>query len=146
MDYDYNRKAFRSVRATIDAELLVSAYNTCILLELSLKQHLNLCSTSGNGGHNLPYLLQRIGSQHGKYLAVCNVLQKQLGDSLHALFSQGRDGKARSVPSDSYPHIRYLRHESDWPSQRSSDADLRRLNGVLQRITSWLITTVKVDL
>ena len=78
MDYDYNRKAFRSVSKAVGIEPLAAAYSSCVLLELSLKQHLALISSTGNGGHNLPYLLQRVGLQHKRYLSLCNALQQQL--------------------------------------------------------------------
>jgi hypothetical protein len=138
MDYDYNRKAFRSVIKAAGVDPLAGTYCLCVLLELSIKQHLALCSSASNSGHDLPYLLQRVGLRHRTYHAVLNSLQLQLANSLKALSSQGRDGQARFVPSNSYPHIRYLRHASDWGTPSSSDSDIASLKGILQRIISLL--------
>jgi|SRR5579863_6265625 len=145
MNYDFNRRAFKSVIRAANVEPLATVYCSCVLLELSLKQHLALVSSAANGGHDLPNLLQRIGHGNRRYLAVCNALQQQLADSLRSLFSQGRDGTARSVPSNSYPHIRYLRHTSDWTASCSSDAEIQALNGFLQRVISLLVKNIGVN-
>jgi hypothetical protein len=145
MDYDYNRSAFRSVIKAAGIHPLAVAYCSCVLLELSIKQHLALCSSADNGGHNLPALLQRIGLRHARYLAVCNALQRQLADSLRILCSQGRKGTPRTVPSGSFPHIRYLRHQSDWELPRSPDGDVAALNAILQRIISFLTSSIGVN-
>jgi len=138
MHYDYNRAAFRSVCQATGVNSLAVAYCSCVLLELSLKQHLNLISSALNSGHDLPQLVHRLGIQHTRYQSTCNALQRQLGDALRALFSQGRGGIARSIPSNSYPHLRYLRHSSDWPSSCSSDVQIAALNSLLQRIQSLM--------
>jgi len=146
MDYDYNRKAFRSVIKATGIDPLATAYCSCVLLELSMKQYLALCSSPDNGGHNLSSLLQRIGLRHARYKAVCNALQIQLADSLRILFSQGRNGTSRTVPSDSYPHIRYLRHQSDWELPHSPEVDVAALNAILQRVISFLTSSIGVNI
>jgi len=144
MDYDYNRRAFRSVCSANGIEPLAAAYCGCILLELSLKQYLALCTSGGNGGHNLPDLLLRVGLRNPSHTATLNSLQRQLAGSLRILFSQGKDGLPTPVPTSSYPFIRYLRHDSDWGTSNSSDVDITLLTNVLQRITSFLTASLGV--
>jgi len=138
MDYDYNRAAFRSVCEAAGVHSLAVVYCSCVLIELSLKQHLGLTSTPLNSGHDLPQLIHRLGMRNGKYQSVCNALQRQLSDAIRVLVSQGKSGAARNVPSNSYPHLRYLRHSSDWPSGCSSEHQLAALKALLQRIISFL--------
>ena len=145
MNYDYNRKAFRSVCAASGIEPLATSYCACILLELSLKQHLNLVSTVSNSGHDLSALILRLGQAHRKHAATCNSLQSQLGYALRNLYSQGRNGVARTVPPNSYPHIRYLRHSSDWLSDCSSDVEVVALKSLLQRIITYFSYTIGVN-
>lgn len=145
MNYDYNRKAFRSVCKATGIEPLAATYCSCVLLELSLKQHLNLTASASNGGHDLPALVHRVGQIHSRHAVVCNALQRQLGDSLGKLYSQSRMGVPRSVPMNSYPYIRYLRHDSDWPSDCTSEGDLVALHALLQRVISVLAYTIGVS-
>lgn len=146
MDYDYNRLAFRSVVNAPTVEPLAATYCACVLLELGLKQHLKLCSTSLNGGHDLPQLLQRVSNRTPRVSPVVNSLQAQLAFSIAKLISQGKSGQARTVPANSYPHIRYLRHSQDWPAQHSSEADLKSLQQILKRISHYLTTSAGVSL
>ena len=146
MDYDFNRRAFRSVFDTPGIDPLATIYCACILLELSLKQHLNLCSTAGNGGHDLPQLLQRTAISNPRIRGLIASLSPQLSSSLSKLFSQSKKGTARNIPANSYPHIRYLRHSSDWPSQSSSDQDLCQVLALLKRIMHLLKYTAGVSL
>jgi hypothetical protein len=144
MDYDYNRAAFRTVCQSSGIHPLALKYCSCVLLELSLKQHLNLTSTSGNGGHNLPELVALLGNQHPRYRMSCNALQQQLANSLRRLQSQGKRGQAGSIPSRSYPNMRYLRHSSDWAVDCSTDQDLISLLSLVQRLNSFLLKTMRV--
>ncbi len=146
MHYDYNRTAFRSVSVATGVAPLAMAYCSCVLLELSLKQHLGLVATRGNGGHDLPTLIQRLGLAHSHHRATCSSLQAQLSRVLVSLHSQGRDGTARAVPSSSYPYMRYLRHSSDWGNSANSDAEIATLLSVVKRITFFLKNSVGVGI
>ncbi len=146
MNYDYNRAAFRSVCTASGIHPLASAYCTCVLIELGLKEHLGLILASSNGGHDLPWLISRIGLISPKNKSTCSALQSQLQTALVKLFSQHKDGTAKSIPGRSYPHLRYLRHASDWPSQSSPDSDINDLNSLLKRIFSFLRTKIGVKL
>jgi hypothetical protein len=146
VSYDYNRAAFRSVCNAQGIHGLAMAYCSCILIELGLKQHLLLTSSTMNGGHDLPQLIQRLGHSNSRYIPACNALQRQLSDLLRSLYSQGSGGLPRAIPSNSYPHLRYLRHSSNWPTLCNSDTDITALNGLLQRIASLLRKNMGVQL
>jgi hypothetical protein len=115
-----------------------------VLLELTIKQRLNLITTGANGGHDLPGLIHRLSRLDPKATTVLTSKQRQLSDSLRALHSQGKDGTAQNVPSNSYPHMRYLRHSSDWQTDASSDDDIIKLLAVVQSIEYFLKVTLKV--
>ncbi len=146
MDYAYNRRAFRSVRNASNIEPLALVYCELVLTELGIKESLRFCQTPHNGGHNLPQLIQRVALRNPRAGVALNSLQVQLASALTALFSQSKLGTARNVPATSYPHIRYLRHSSDWPSQCSSDADLTALSSLMKRIMHLLTTGAGVSL
>ena len=142
MEYDYNRRAFQSVLNATNVDPLAAAYCLCVLLELSLKQHLNLCTSPSNAGHDLPQLLQRVGLKQPLHRTTCNALGPQLSALLARLHCQSKDGTARLVPQNSYPYLRYLRHSSDWETQSSEDADLKSLLAHLKRVSFFLKVSV----
>lgn len=146
MDYAYNRKAFRSVYVAPGVEPLAIAYCELVLTELALKENLSFCQTAQNGGHDLPQLIHRVAIRNPSVGISLNALRVQLASALSALFSQSKNGTARNVPSNSYPHIRYLRHISDWPTHSSSDADLLRVSTLMKRIMYLLKTRAGVSL
>ncbi len=134
MDFDYNRAAFRSVCQASGVQPLALAYCYCVLLELGLKQHLSLISSTVNVGHDLPQLVHRFGNQNRRHLTVCNSFQRQLADALTKLLSQHKNGTAGAVPSRSYPYMRYLRHANDWIAPCSPEQDITDLVLVLQKL------------
>jgi len=144
MTFEYNRKAFRSACNANGIELLATAYCSCVLLELSLKQHLGMISVGNSVGHNLPFLVHRLGLNM-KYQRDCNALQAQLAALLANLYSQGTDGNPRRIPSNSYAHLRYLRHSSDWATHASSDGDISMLYGLLRRIIHLIKGSIGVS-
>lgn len=146
MNYAYNRTAFRSVCDTPGVHPLATAYCHCVLMELSLKQYLAVSASPVNEGHDLPTLIQRVGLKNRRYLGFCNALQRQLADALRGLHSQGKDGGACIIPSRSYPHLRYLRHESNWPSPCNSDTDIDALNNLLKRITHLFRNEIRLNI
>ena len=146
MDYDYNRDMFRHIHRSTSLPLLVRTYGTCVLLELSLKQHLGLVSTAHNAGHDLPQLIRKLGQAHPKSAAGCNALQKQLADSLKKLYCQGRGGTPQKVPPHSYPYMRYLRHANDWPTNSTIESDIVKLDAILQGILTFANINVGVSI
>jgi hypothetical protein len=138
MNYDFNRKAFRSLRSVPGLEPLAVIYGGCVLLELSLKQHLGLVQGVCNAGHDLPQLLHRTSLLQPKLSIPCLTLKTQLENQLNALFTQGRDGNPRPIPAQSYPYLRYLRHDSDWSKDASNDSQIVALRGLIDRIINLL--------
>jgi hypothetical protein len=146
MEYDFNRKAFRSLRKVQNIDTLAAAYNDCVLLELSLKQRLGLVSGGSNSGHDLPQLLHRTGIHVGSYQPVINALKTQFENQLSGMKAQGRNGRPRGIPANSYPYLRYVRHTSDWPSDTVSDDQLSDFHKLVNRIINFLEHTLKVTL
>lgn len=146
MDYEYNRKAFRAFRNAQSTEILPHVYLSCILLELALKQYLGLVKHTGNGGHNLPRLLQQLSIRHPRQKIVCDALMISLGNCLSSLYCQGKSGQPQRVPASSYPHLRYIRHTSDWQTEASTDDEIRNLKGIVDRIVNHLSKSVNISL
>ena len=144
MEYDFNRKAFRSLRTAYGVDPLAVLYGSCVLIELGLKQNLGLLSTSSNTGHNIPALLHRVSVSYTMHRSVCNVLKTKFETELNAIFCHGRGGNPQMVPSSSYPYLRYIRHSTDWLNDSSTDADIQNLNALVDRIINFLTHTVGV--
>jgi len=143
MPFDYNRNVFRAVRGVPGVAPLAAAYCSCILLELSLKQYLGLIGTPQGGGHNLPHLLNRIGARHPQHKPICNVLRTQLENIASGIFCQGNDGNPKRVVASAYPNIRYVRHDSDWTQDCTSDDKIANLKAHLDRIINFLTKSIK---
>jgi hypothetical protein len=151
MGYTFNRAAFRRVLPiTPSTATLLDVYAALVLIELALKEHLNLLSTNQNRGHDVPSLLLRVANNlpaafaHHKH--VCNQLSVSLGDAIAALWCQGTNGAACKAPRSSYPYIRYLRHDSDWPPDHSTSANLVSLATQVARTSSFLKGSIGVSL
>lgn len=124
---------------------LVRVYSACILIELSLKEHLGLVTTSGNGGHNLPALIHQLGLTVPAHAAACNALKTQLTTALGQFYSQGINGQPQPVPASSYPYLRYVRHSADWSTSCCLDADIINLGTLVDRIIHFLQHDVGVS-
>lgn len=127
---EYNKKAFRSHSST--NELLI-AYCTLVECELILKGLL-AGHTSKRDGHNIPKMLHRIGTHRLINRGLANVIKSKLERSLSSLWCQSKDGNAVHVPSDNYPYIRYIRHDSDWTSDATTDAQIKVLREAAQHL------------
>jgi len=134
--YAYNRSGFNSSAA----HQLKSTYCSLVAIELALKESLGKINTTGNRGHDVPGLLQEYAAMKpdaGTILA----LSTQLGTALAALWSQGIRGTEQKVPSNSYPYLRYLRHDSGgWGGSHSTDAELSNLANVVSTAQTLLRT------
>lgn len=146
MHYDYNKKAFRTLLQAADIDPLIAAYGGCVLIELALKQALDLTSSMGNGGHNLGMLIDQMAQRQPKQKINYDALKAQLNNSLKLLFCQGRKGIAQETPTGSYPHIRYLRHTSDWNSDCNTDDEIKSFYALIQRIINHLSTKGKISI
>ena len=95
--------------------MLLRLYCSLVTIEIALKDHFQ----PWRAGHRLIDWLNDIGEKS---------LGLQLEGKLSALTCTGRDGSETIVGANSYPDIRYLRHESDFTG-KSTDF---QINEVLQ--------------
>lgn len=148
MSYSYNRKSFESSSSSALAiPILLESYCLCVRIELALKEHLRLMNSSRNGGHDIPNLLQQLSiSLLGPDRAKCNALMIQFQNSIGRLWFQGISGSPCQVPNKSYPNIRYIRHNSDWPSPHSTDMDIENMNRTVKDLGYFLYASAGVDL
>lgn len=141
MTFTYNRSAFRAPVMAPDQPCspLLGAYVTLVALELFLKDQLTLYVASVPASHDIPKLLKTLAGHLGvKHSGPISSMALQLATKLSNLWCKGKDGNASPVPSNSYPYMRYLRHDSDWNSSASTDDEL---NGVL-KISRQIIYTL----
>lgn len=137
MSYNYNREAFRA-GSHASLPILLRTYCALVALELGLKDHLGLSDSSDNGGHDLPDLLNRVKLDNRRASACINAIQTQLRNHLTCIRCQNRSGRAQSIPAQSYPHVRYMRHTSDWASDCSTDNHLHAVLTTVQKLISSL--------
>jgi hypothetical protein len=100
--------AFES--ASQGTQILLRLYCNLISIELRLKD----ARPQWQSGHDIGSMLADIGEA---------ALSVQLRTKLSALKCTARDGTEVPVDPAQYPHIRYLRHETDFPGA-VKDADL----------------------
>lgn len=144
MEYDCNRRAFRQAFGLQGVDTFLSAYNGCILLELSLKQALGLTESPNNGGHDLLHLINQVARRSSKHTHACRAFNAQIVNASKKLICQGKNGTPAAMPPSSYPHIRYLRHSTDWTDNATQDEDIERFLALIQRIVNYLQSTVKI--
>jgi hypothetical protein len=117
---------------------LLRTYCALVSLELGLKDFLGLTESPGNGGHDLPDLLNQV-KQHDQRLAgPINSIQTQLRNRLSSVRCQGKAGTAHSIPARSYPYLRYVRHEQDWDADYSTEGQLQDVHNIVQKLFSTL--------
>jgi hypothetical protein len=116
MPHKYNVAAFEAGAAS--PHPLLQVYCRLVVAELALKDS---GATWPDVGHDVPQLLSDIGEA---------ALSVQLQGRLTALKCTAKDGTEAPVRAAHYPHLRYLRHESDYPG-RVKDSDLNAVLGVL---------------
>jgi hypothetical protein len=138
MPTSYNIRSFKSVRQAHGVGLLAKCYLACVYLELCLKSVPPLIQHAGTSGHDLPAMLCMLATSQASPATVrtARALAAMLGTKLSRLHCMGRGQQPALVPSGNYPHMRYLRHDSDWPgtTQSSSDTDLKGLLYLLDQI------------
>lgn len=124
MPHNYNRAAFQDGMAAANALLVL--YCSLVDLELALKDH--FAGASWRRGHAIVDWVSELGEA---------ALANQLANGLGRLRCTARDGSFAQVLGNSYPDVRYLRHESDWPGF-STDAELRDVLGIVADIRAAL--------
>lgn len=116
MPHKYNVGAFQA--GTNLPNPLLRLYCGLVVAELALKDS---ALTWPAVGHDVPRLLAELGEA---------ALSVQLQGRLAALKCTGRDGSEAPVTAAHYPHLRYLRHETDYPG-RVTDADIEAVLDVM---------------
>lgn len=128
MPHRYNVAAFQA--GVLPAHPLLQLYCSLVVVELALKDSSASWPTVG---HDVPQLLADFGE---------SALSVQLQGKLAALKCTGKDGSETPVRAAHYPHLRYLRHESDYPG-KVKDAELR---GVLAVVADVMLVLRKKKL
>jgi len=111
MPYTFNRAAFDIARSSTNA--LLSLYGSLVTIELALKERAN----PWKNGH---YIAQWLTDEADPGLTS---LTQQLASGFAAMRITDRTGKSSQTRLDSYPEVRYLRHETDFPGE-STDGQL----------------------
>ena len=137
MPYVYNRGAFKAGSDNA-LPILLRTYCALVTLELGLKDYLGLTDSPGNGGHDLPDLLNQVKRVDSRLVGSINSFQTQLRNRLSSVRCQGKAGEAQSVPARSYPHLRYVRHQQDWAADFSSNAQLHAVHTTVTKLLGTL--------
>jgi len=133
MSYQYNINAFRLTGSTGFSPLL-TAYSLLVCIELFLKERLPAGTVNSKNGHDVPVLLHMFAANlQPPHQASIQALSVTLGNSIGVLWSEGLSGSTK-IPSRSYPYMRYLRHQSEWPAPHSSDGDLHSLQAIVGQV------------
>lgn len=137
MPYSYNRNAFQA-GGNDSLPVLLRTYCSLVALELGLKDFLGLPESPGNAGHDLPDLLNQVKQRNRRASVSINSIQTQLRNQLTSIRCQGRAGSPQSIPAQSYPHIRYMRHTADWQSDFSTDNQLHAVLSTVRKLVRSL--------
>lgn len=137
----YNRTAFRPGRLDVTplSSPLLSSYCRLVSIEMLLKDHLRHLGETVANTHDVPRMLAHLAIKSPPMTAVLNGLNTSLKAGLMRLWCEGKSG-TQMVPASSYPHIRYIRHDSDFASDASSDKDVHDLEVLTQQIQTLLFT------
>ena len=141
MSYAYNKATFRSARASAGAPALLRIYCSLVVMELGLKEYLGLMNTPQNAGHDVPRLLtlfqvQLPATNYSRVMLGVKITQMR--GRMSKMYCQGKDGNCQFLPAESYPYLRYVRHDSDWPNSNCADADIDSLGTVVEDVFSFL--------
>lgn len=142
MSYNYNRTAFSHGRNDITntSSALLSAYVRLVSMEMVLIHYLNHLGTNVPNDHNVPNLLDELKAYlTGAELSTLGSLQTQLLGAMNRLWCQGKSS-IRPCPRNSYPYIRYVRIDTDFPTQCSTHADIVDFESVVQQIQMFLFS------
>jgi hypothetical protein len=100
------------------------------VLELAIKDHFHQSGSWKRGHCIIDWLTTDLDETS---------LGTQLDTKLSALYCTARDGSEAPVAANSYPDIRYLRHETDFPG-KSTDSQLKEALEIIKDIKTSLIS------
>lgn len=142
MSYNYNRTAFSHGRIDITStsSALLSAYVRLVSIEMVLIKHLLYLGCVVKSSHDVPYFLDELKPYlTGSELSVLSSLQTQLLVAMNSLWCQGASSIV-PCPRKSYPYIRYVRIDTDFSTQCSTDADVVDFECIVQQIQLFLFS------
>ena len=142
MSYNYNRTAFSHGRIDITStsSALLSAYVRLVSIEMVLINYLRYLGCVVKNSHDVPLLLDELKPYlTGSELSVLSSLHTQLLGAMTRLWCQGPSHIA-PCPRKSYPYIRYVRINTDFATQCSTDADVVDFESVVQQIQLFLFS------
>lgn len=111
MPHLYPRKAFLLSADGQGQSNLAGLYSRLIAIELALKDEIQSSTGNWTAGHDIPNLIAPYDAS----------LSTQLATALSTLRCTARDGSNAPVSPAIYPGIRYLRHQSDFPTETFTD-------------------------
>jgi hypothetical protein len=126
MPHTFTRRAFELGRTP--GNQLLSLYCSLVTVELALKDSV----TPWRQGHRIQQWLDELND------AGLNALTYQLATQLLRVICTDRTGNEAPIGVNSYPDLRYVRHETDFPG-RTTDADIQRCIEILEDIRSILV-------
>ena len=113
MAHKYPRVAFGEIVARIDLPPLPRLYAALVTLELALKDDHQGSTGNWTMGHDVPTMMAKFDGS----------LATTLGDAIVILRCTDRFGGNSPVSRNNYPHMRYLRHNSDFPPPPTATQD-----------------------
>jgi hypothetical protein len=128
MPHLFNQTAFSPVGI---ASPLLYSYIKLVEIELALK---NADPRNWGHGHKLDVMIAALSKP------ALAALFLALNTQLSALWCEKQGGGAINVDPKKYPHLRYLRHITDFPGslEASSDADLKALKNAVDDLAAEL--------
>jgi hypothetical protein len=137
MPFQGNRSAFANLN---QQNCLIDSYRMLVALELALKD----LGITPSGGHDIPMMLVPLsvtGSPSPIVAGQLNTHISQLRHDLNSIVCQGRNGTPQSVPSHSYPYIRYARLAGDWSGHSETPlSTVQKLEATCRGLISFLRT------
>jgi hypothetical protein len=107
---------------------------------LCLKSDHLLLPHARPSGHNLPEMLRHAAFTSRVAQRPIVSLVAQLETQLRGLFCQDKAQNPVALDPQNYPHMRYLRHASDWPGsvQVSTNTQLHAVLTILDQIIATI--------
>lgn len=134
MRLSYNKDAF------LNNKKLSTIYQKLIRIELELKEILYPINQH-SFNHDISTALNRACARKPDHIrAWSSASNAKFKTALGSLWCYGKDGSARSVDSQNYPNIRYIRHIDDHPAslESVSDQDLTDLEATVDCIANLI--------
>jgi hypothetical protein len=104
-----------------------------------LKDHLRQLGEVVKNNHDVPLMLANLAIKSPPQTANINALNTALKANLTRLWCEGPT-RTQNVPTYSYPYIRYVRHDSEYASDCSPEADIQDLELLTQQIQALLFS------